>query len=179
MSKKTVYIPLDAFELKSYIILKKERKKYYSKVEVLKKLQAYCAYQDRCHKEVRSKILEYQIYGDDLEEIIISLIQDRFLNEERFARSFARGKFNIKKWGRNKIQQELKKRDISNYCMKKAMEEIDEDDYIHTLYIIVEKKYQTLKTKDSFVARKKLYEYAYRKGYESHLIQQAIGDITS
>ncbi len=107
-------------------------KKYISQAEALQKLQRYCAYQDRCHSEVRSKLLDLGIYGDELEEIIAELITDNFLNEERFARSYARGKFNIKKWGRHRIKQELKRRQITDYCLRKAMEEIEETDYLNT-----------------------------------------------
>ena len=91
------------------------KKKYLSKEDALKKLQRYCAYQDRCHQEVRSKLLDLGIYGHDLEEVIVALIEDNFLNEERFARSFTRGKLRIKHWGRNKILQELKKKNI--FCL--------------------------------------------------------------
>ena len=94
-----------------------------SKEEALAKMQRYCAYQERCHEEVRSKLLNMGVYSDWREEIIVQLIEENFLNEERFARSFARGKFRIKQWGRNRIRQELKKRKISDYCVRKAMEE--------------------------------------------------------
>ena len=114
-------------------------KKYISKDDALSKLQRYCAYQDRCHQEVRSKLLDLGIYGDDLEEIISDLISENFLNEERYARSYARGKFRIKRWGRMRIQQELKQRKISAYCLRKAMEEIEEEEYEQTLRTILEK----------------------------------------
>ncbi len=103
-------------------------------------MQRYCAYQDRCHSEVRSKLLDLGIYGDELEEVIAELITDNFLNEERFARSYARGKFNIKKWGRIRIKQELKRRHITAYCLRKAMEEIEEEDYLKTLEGLIRKK---------------------------------------
>ena len=122
-------------------------KKYTSKAEALSKLQGYCAYQDRCHQEVRSKLLDLGIYGNDLEEIMADLIQENFLNEERYARSFARGKFRIKKWGRNRIRRELKMRDISDYCLRKAMAEIEEEEYLKTLRKVLEKKDKLLKEK--------------------------------
>ena len=96
--------------------------KWVSKEEALAKIQRYCAYQDRCHQEVRTRLLDMGVYADWLEEIIVQLIEENFLNEERFARSFARGKFRIKQWGRNRIRQELKKRNISAYCIRMAME---------------------------------------------------------
>jgi len=95
--------------------------------EALVKLQHYCAYQDRCHQEVRSKLLSIKVYGDQLEQVMASLIADNYLNEERFARSFARGKYRIKKWGHNRIRQELKMKNISDYCIRKAMKEVVEE----------------------------------------------------
>ena len=95
-----------------------------TKLEALKKLQKYCAYQDRCHQEVRSKLLDLGIYGDDLENVMVELIEENFLNEERFARSYARGKFRIKKWGKVRILRELKQRQISAYCIRKGMEKL-------------------------------------------------------
>ncbi len=136
----------------------------------LRKLQKYCAYQDRCHQEVRSKLLDLKIYGEDLENIIVQLIEENFLNEERFARSYARGKFRIKKWGRIRIQQELKKRRISAYCLKKAMEEIDEEDYLKTLRGLIEKKRNLIKEKKPYLLKNKLAKYLQGKGYESNLV---------
>jgi len=153
-------------------------KKFKSTKEIaLGKLQRYCAYQDRCHQEVRSKLIELQIYGDDLEEIISELIQENFLNEERFARSFARGKFRIKKWGKIKIRQELKKRKLSDYCLKKAMEEIEADDYLKELKILLQKKLSTLKETDPFKRKQKLAAYALRKGFEPPLVWQLVKEV--
>ncbi len=153
------------------------QKKYVSKADALAKLQRYCAYQDRCHKEVRSKLLGLGIYGDDLEEIMVDLIQENFLNEERYARSFARGKFRMKKWGRNRIRRELKMRDISGYCMKKAMAEIEEEDYKKTLTEILEKKEKLLKEKNEFARKNKLAQYAIGRGFESHLVWEAVNEM--
>ena len=138
----------------------------------LKQLQKYCAYQDRCHQEVRHKLLSLGVYGMELEEIILALMEEDFLNEERFARSFVRGKFKLKRWGRRKIELELKKRNISAYCIKKGMEEIEEQDYLFTLENLVEKKaaeykYQQL---DEFPRKQKLATYLINRGYESPLV---------
>ncbi|MEZ5041359.1 MAG: regulatory protein RecX [Saprospiraceae bacterium] len=149
-------------------------KKYISKLDALKKLQRFCAYQDRCHSEVRSKLLDLGIYGDDLEEIMALLIGDNFLNEERFARSYARGKFNIKKWGRNRIRQELKIRKISAYCIKKAMEEIEEMDYLETLEKLLLKKSAQMASPFSFPDKQKLATYAIAKGYEPAIVWEAL-----
>jgi len=144
---------------------------------VLEKLKKYCAYQDRCHQEVRYKILSYKVYGDDLEEIISELIQENFLNEERFAKSYARGKFKIKKWGKNKIKQELLKRRISAYCIKKAMLEIDDELYIQTLKTIIQKKIDSQSNYSILIRRDKAIKYAYSRGYETNLIYKIIKEI--
>jgi len=154
--------------------MRKKTTKYISKDDALKKLQRYCAYQERCHQEVRNKLLDLRIYGDDLEEIISDLISDNFLNEERFAKMFAGGKFRIKKWGRVKIKQELKLKKISAYCIKKAMAEIEEEDYIKTLYEVFEKRFKRVKETDEFKIRGNLAKYAISRGYETQLVWQEV-----
>ncbi len=150
--------------------------KYISKDEALIKLQAYCAYQDRCHSEVRTKLLGLKIYGDDLEDIITELIKENFLNEERFARSYARGKFRIKNWGKRRIIQELKKRRISDYCIKKALTEIDEDEYTAAAEKIITKYFNALIGLEP-IKRKKTYEHAARKGYEPQIINSVLNKL--
>lgn len=152
----------------------KKFKKYISKEEALKKLQAYCAYQDRCHQEVRQKLSDLGIYGDDLEEIVADLIVEKFLDEERFARAFARGKFRHKKWGKYKIKQHLKQKNISGYCLKKAMEEIDMEEYVITLEELIEKKRATINAANDYIRNQKLALYLINKGYESPLVWAAI-----
>lgn len=151
-----------------------EKKKYISFDEALQKLQRYCAYQDRCHQEVRTKLLNLGIYGDELEKIIVLLIEERFLDEERFARSFARGKFRIKQWGRQRIVRELKMRNISAYCIKKALEEIEEEAYAQTLEQVINKKAGALREKNAFKRNQKLAQHAMRRGFESNLIWEYI-----
>ncbi len=153
------------------------KKKYVSKADALLKLQRYCAYQDRCHQEVRGKLLDLGIYGDDLEEIIVDLIQENFLNEERYARSFARGKFRIKKWGRNRIRQELKMRNISSYCLRKAMTEIEDGEYWDTLMAVLQKKDSQLKEDDSYKRKNKLALYGISRGFESKIVWEAIHEM--
>ena len=145
----------------------------------LEKLRKYCAYQERCHQEVRSKLLSIKIYGDELEEIISELIKDNYLNEERFACAFARGKFRMKRWGRNKIKQHLQIKKITSYCVRKAMEEIDEEEYIETLDLILQKqlmKYEQLK---SIIARDKAIQYAISRGYETSIVYDRISIISN
>lgn len=150
-------------------------KKYLSAELALAKLQKFCAYQERCHQEVRSKLIELGIYSDKLEEIIAQLISDDFLNEQRFATAYAGGKFRIKQWGRVKIKQELKLRKISEYCIKEAMKEILEEDYLAALSALIEKKLQLSKsTLDEPKFRYSLHQYLLRKGYENHLITELL-----
>lgn len=151
------------------------QKKYLNKTEALKKLQRYCAYQDRCHSEVRNKLLELGVYGDTLEEVMAELIIERFLDEERFARSYVRGKFRLKKWGRIRIRQELRLRKISAYCTKKGFEEIDEEAYQACLRAILEKKIKEYSRKyNDFTARQKAAVYANGRGYEYPLIWEIL-----
>ncbi len=145
-----------------------------SKSEALQKMQRYCAYQERSHQEVRGKLLGLGIYGDDLEEMIAQLISDNFLNEERFARAYARGKFRMKQWGRRRIVQELKRRDISAYSIRKAMEEIPDADYLQTLETVIRKKAVSLSETDGFIRRNKIAQYVIGRGFEPESVWEAI-----
>ena len=153
-------------------------KKYISTDEALSKLQKYCAFQERCHKEVRSKLLNLNIFGDDLEAIVSDLIENDFLNEMRYARAYAGGKFRIKKWGKFKIIGELKKNQVSEYCIKKAIEtELPYDDYLTTLEDILKKKNKTLNEKKGFLRNQKLAKFASYKGFEYPLIWETIKNL--
>jgi regulatory protein len=144
--------------------------KWYSKEEALQKLQAYCAYQDRCHQEVRQKLMDMGVYPDWREEIIVALIEENFLNEERFACSYARGKFRMKQWGRQRITRELKQRRISAYCLRKALAEIGEEEYLAVLRELLAKKAATLSGQDAWAQKNKLARYAISKGFEADLV---------
>lgn len=156
---------------------KRPSKKYTSKEEALARLQRYCAYQERCHQEVRARLLELGIYGSDLEELIAQLIEDNFLNEERFARAFARGKFRMKCWGRQRIARELGLRDISDYCIRKAMEEIGEAEYAEALESFLSNKLHLLGGESEFTRNGKLAQYAIRRGFEPELVWETIQKI--
>ena len=156
--------------------MRKQTDKYVSRDEALKKLQRYCAYQDRCHQEVRRKLLDLGIFGDTLEEIMVELVADNFLNEERFARSYARGKFRIKQWGRIRIRQELQRRAISDYCIRKAMEEIRETDYRSTLREVLEKRMRDKpKIEGRFERSTDLVRHGMNRGYELPIIKEEVG----
>ncbi|MCB0661151.1 MAG: RecX family transcriptional regulator [Saprospiraceae bacterium] len=145
-----------------------------SKDKALQKLMKYCAYQDRCHQEVRNKLLSLGVYGDELDDVMLTLLQENFLNEERFARSFARGKFRLKRWGRVRITRELKLRDISAYCIKKGLAEINELEYGEALDEILHKKWLETKAKNDFEKRKKVADFAIRRGFETNLVWEAV-----
>ena len=157
--------------------MKNKKTKYITKEEGLAKLQKFCAYQDRCHQEVRTKLITLGIYGDDLEQIIVELIADNFLNEERFARSYARGKFRMRRWGRVRILNELKFRKITDYCIRNAMTEIEEEDYLETLIEILEKKKRQIKEKDTFIANNKIAKYAISRGFETGLVWDTVKNL--
>jgi len=143
----------------------------------LEKLRKYCAYQERCHQEVRTKLLKLKVYGDDLENIITDLIKENFLNEERFAQAYARGKFRMKKWGRNKIKRELQMRRVSAYCIKKGMAEIDEEEYRSTLTTILEKQMEKNAKLKRFLALDKSIKYAHSRGYEFDVIYKVVKEL--
>lgn len=141
----------------------------------IEKIKHYCAYQERSHKEVRSKLLSLNVYGEELEQHISILIEENFLNEERYARSLARGKFRMKQWGRIKIEQALQQQNISSYCIRQAMTEIDEHEYASTLGQLARKKYESLdREEDDFVRKGKVIQHLVQKGYEYPLIQHAL-----
>lgn len=145
--------------------------------EALQKLERFCAYQDRCHQEVRFKLLDLGVYGDELEEIIAQLISDGFLNESRFARSYVRGKFRIKKWGRIRIRQELKRRNISEYCIREGMGEIEEAAYAETLQELLLQKASLLNEPDVFKKKQKLARYVISKGFEPDIVWNVLTNL--
>lgn len=149
-------------------------KKYWSLEDAKLKIPSYCAYQERCQREVREKLHEKGVYGNPAEDLIAEMITEGFLNEERFAQSFFRGKFRMKKWGRNKILQELKLRQISPNCIKSGLKEIEEDEYLETLDQLVEKKWLSISEKELFRKKNKVFQYLIGRGFESDLIQEAM-----
>ena len=145
-------------------------KKYFSIEEIKRKLERYCVYQDRCHKEIETKLKEFVLIEEAKNQIILHLLEHNFLNEERFSKSFARGKFKIKHWGKQRIVRELKFRDISEYNIKTALKEIDENEYLATIHTIAAKRNSLIKETDFYKRKKKLTDFLIRKGYEFDLI---------
>ena len=154
-------------------------KKSYTVQEIQQKIAQYCVYQDRCHKEVEEKIKSFDLIPEAREMILLNLMKDNFLNEERFAKSFARGKFRIKHWGKNLIVNELKMRDISAYNIKTALKEIDEKEYLKTIYTITEKRNTIISETNHYKRKKKLIDFLLRKGFETDLIFKVVDEVLS
>ncbi|OAD45786.1 recombinase RecX [Polaribacter atrinae] len=155
------------------------KKKSFTVDELKRKLENYCVYQDRCHKEVEQKMHEYNLIPEAREMILLSLMKDNFLNEERFAKSFARGKFRIKSWGKQRIVRELKFRNISAYNIKTALKEIDEKEYLTTIYTITENRNEVISEPDIYKRKQKLIGFLMRKGFENELIFKVVTEVVS
>jgi regulatory protein len=143
---------------------------------MLAKAASYCAYQERTQQEVRERLKKWHIFGDEAEEIISELIAQNYINEERFAKSFAGGKFRIKNWGGLKIKQELKRKGLTDYNIRSAMEGIDQDDYEKELHQLIQKKYDAVSRTDPdpWKQKQKVARYAISKGFEPELVWKAI-----
>ena len=156
-----------------------KKKKIFTVDEIKRKIEQYCVYQDRCHKEVEQKMREYSLIPEAREMILISLMQDNFLNEERFAKSFARGKFRIKSWGKQRIIRELKFRDISAYNIKTALKEINQEEYLQTIYRITENRNAVISESNIYKRKQKLIGFLMRKGFENELIYKTMNEVVS
>ncbi len=150
--------------------------KTYTVDEAQKKLENYCAYQERCHKEVRLKLKDMKMIPEAVDKIIVHLIQQNYLNEERFAKAFVRGKFRIKKWGKNRLTRELKLREVSRYSIDAALKEIDLDDYNKTLDELTKKRIDEVKEKKQLKKKRKVADYLLYRGWESHLVYQKLNE---
>ena len=140
----------------------------------LAKAEHYCAYQERSQQEVRDKLYEWGLWTDAVENIISQLISGNFLNEERFAKAYTKGKFNQKGWGKIKIKQGLKLKKVPDVLVKKALQTIDPDDYLQVLDKVIRKKAATITEKDPYKRRYKLQQYALSRGYEADLITDVL-----
>lgn len=155
-----------------------ETKKTYTVDEAKSKLEAYCAYQERCHEEVEKKLRNMGMIPQAAELIIGHLIENNYLNEERFARAFARGKHRIKFWGRVRISHELKARGISKYNIEAALEEIDPEEYLELFDALAEKQWLTIRERNTAMKKKKLADFLLRKGFESQLIYDKVAELS-
>ena len=151
-----------------------QRKKL-TREQALQRSKIFCGYQERCHYETKQKLISFGLPRNEVEQILSELIEEDYLNEERFAAAFARGKFRIKGWGRIKIRYELRQKKVSDYCIKKAMNEIDEAEYIKTLDRLYEVKLGELEQEtDEVTKKRKAKDYLLQKGFELDLIMKKI-----
>jgi regulatory protein len=151
-----------------------KKEKSYTDKEALIKISAFCTYQERTQQEVRGKLYGYGLNKDAVESIIVKLIEENFLNEERFAKMYAGGKFRIKKWGKKKIQEALKQKEISEYCIRSAMKEIPQEDYIKTLNELIEKRELKEKERNLYKRKHKIAQYLIGRGFESDLVWEIL-----
>ena len=153
-----------------------QKKTSFTLQEAQKKLEYYCAYQERCHWEVEHKLKALEMIPEAQELIITKLIKENYLNESRFAQSFARGKFNIKKWGKQRIVRELKARKISEYNIKLGLKEISDEAYQSVFYSLFEKRKKAVSSYSIPIQKKKILAYMVYRGWESHLIYTALNE---
>ena len=146
-------------------------------MEIKAAILHYCKYQERCHQEVRNKLYELGLSTNEVEQQLTALIETGVLNEERYAKAFAGGKFRMKQWGREKIKQQLRQKKISEYCIKKGMAEIDDEEYDKTFKKLALKKLAEVKSDRSMLSRKsKMYRYLVQKGYERDMVMNVINE---
>jgi regulatory protein len=154
-----------------------QKKPVLTVAEAQQKLEHYCAYQERCHQEVVNKLRELGMIPTAIDTIITSLIQNNYLNEMRFAQSFARGKFRIKKWGKLRIKRELKARQISEYNIKQGLKEIPDSEYETTFWLLFEKRKQEVIGDPLDVQKKKILNYMVYRGWESQKVYDALREL--
>ena len=157
--------------------MKVNKIKSYTLAQAQKKLEYYCTYQERCHKEVIAKLRTLGIIPSVIDKIISELIKANYLNETRFTQSFVRGKFRIKKWGKNRILQELKVRDISSFNIKLGMKEISDDNYQKTFYELFEKRRREVKQLTKTEQKKKIFSYMSYRGWENSKVYEALRNL--
>ena len=152
-------------------------KKDLTQKEIEYKIQSYCSYQERCHSEVYKKLKEFKIEEHMINEILSNLITQNFLNESRFSKLFSKSKFNVKNWGRIRIKNELRKRNISPHNIKLGLEEIDEFEYKKKLNKIFERKLSSLGGIKNDLKKQKIFNYLKYRGWENYLIYEKISEI--
>jgi regulatory protein len=159
--------------------LKINKKDSYNLQEIKQKLEYYCVYQERCFKEIDEKLNSFFLIPAAKEEILIHLIENNYVNEERFACSFTRGKHNYKNWGRNRIKTELKFRNISSRLIEIALKEINDENYLEKFNSLAEKHWETIKEKQGAKKNKKFIDYFLRRGFETNLIYEKLNELNS
>ncbi|MDZ4714910.1 MAG: regulatory protein RecX [Cytophagales bacterium] len=154
-----------------------KNRKRHSPSEAYSKASGYCAYQERSHKEVRNKLYGYGLYQSEVEELLTQLISEGFLNEERFAKAFAGGKFRMNKWGKNKIVHALQTHGVTPTCIQRGLREIDQSSYNQVLRDLLEKKISRLDEPNIYRTRQKAGQFAIGKGYEADLVWATLKEI--
>ena len=154
-----------------------QTKKTYTLQEATKKLEHYCAYQERCHQEVKQKLVSMHMIPEAIDVIMIHLLEHNFLNEERFAKAYVRGKFKIKAWGRRRLIFQLKQKDVSKFNINQALEEISDEEYIGVFNDLTEKVAHTIKETNKLKKKKKFIDYFLYRGWESHLVYEKANEL--
>ena len=154
-------------------------KKALTPEQTLQKLRHYCAYQERSHQEVRDKLFQLGCPSRQHDELLSTLIEEDYLNEERFAVAFAGGKWRVKRWGRVRIKYELQQRKVSAYCIRKAMAEIDDEAYEKVLNQLASAKYESLKKDQYIIRKKKTTDYLVAKGFEPELVRAVVAKLSN
>ncbi len=153
-------------------------KKQLSRDQALQKVRHYCAYQERCHKEVKEKLYSFGLWKKDVDEVLAVLIEEDYLNEERFAVQYAGGHFRLKSWGKIRIRYELKQKLVSEYCIKKALSLIPEEDYLRSVEKLASYKWEACREEtNNFARKRKVQDYLLRKGYEPDLFVQIVNGL--
>ena len=152
-------------------------KKTYTVEEAKSKLEAFCAYQERCHQDVTKKLSQMGMIPEAQDVIVVHLIQDNYLNEERFAKAFVRGKFRIKKWGKYRLTRELRQGDIGRSLIQAALAQINDGEYLNTLDELAKKRLYNLRETNLQKKRKKLADYLLYRGWESHLVYDKVNEL--
>lgn len=154
-------------------------KDHYTLLEARQKLEHYCAYQERCHEEVVQKLRSLGLGQAAIDEVVVHLIENNFLNEERFACSFTRGKHRIKHWGKIRIVNELKSRNISQYNITTALKEITAEEYLDTFHNLSEKHWENMQETNVLKKKKKFCDFLIRKGFETNLVYDKVNELGS
>ncbi len=145
--------------------------------EAIHKIEHFCAYQERCHDEVVQKLRTMKMDSNEIDEILAHLIQENYLNESRFACSFARGKHRIKLWGKVRIVNELKLRNITTYNINLALKEISPEEYEMNFNVLAERNWHSIKESNGLKKRKKCCDFLLRKGYESTMVYEKVKEL--
>lgn len=148
--------------------------KIISVAEACKKIEYYCKYQERCHNEVLTKLISFNLNRAEIDKVFIFVLENDLLNEERFAQIFARGKHRIKNWGKVRITNELKARNIGQRIINTALKQISEDEYLETFHALADRNWDTISEKNKYKKRTKFCDYMLRKGFESQLVYEKV-----